>query len=65
MIPTPQEEYLIKLLRELKPYESIEITKDKEGKPSRFLVKRSQKIMVTEICIQEVSWHSILFFFMV
>lgn len=54
MIISPQEEYLINLLRSLNPYERIEVTKDKEGKPDRFLIFRSQKIMVSEIEIREI-----------
>jgi hypothetical protein len=45
------ENYLIKLLRELKPYERIEITKDKDGKPDRYIVQREQKIIVNELTI--------------
>lgn len=51
---SPQEEYLINTLRSLKPFESVSITADKDGKPNRYLVKRSQQIMVSEIRIQEV-----------
>jgi hypothetical protein len=51
---SPQEEYLLKLLRSLKPYERIEIVADKEGKPNRFLIIRSQKIMVSEIKIEAI-----------
>lgn len=51
---TSQEKYLIELLRELKPFEKVEITKDKEGKPNCFLVKREQKILLTELLITPV-----------
>lgn len=54
MIISPQEEYLLKVLREAKPYESVQITKDKDGKPDRYLIQRSQKIMVSEIRIEEI-----------
>lgn len=54
MIVSPQEQYIINLLRELKPFEQISIVKDKEGKPDTFLIQRSQKIMVSQIKIQEV-----------
>ena len=50
----PQEEYLIKLLRDLKPFEQVKITADKCGKPYSFLVVREQKIMVGEI-IREIA----------
>ena len=52
---SPQEQYLIDLLRSLKPYERVEITADKEGKPNRFLVIRSQKIIVSEIKIEAIA----------
>lgn len=54
IILSKQEEYIINMLREAKPYEQITITKDKEGKMNTFLILRSQKIMVSEIMIQEV-----------
>lgn len=49
-----QEEYIINILREAKPYEQITITKDKNGQINTFLILRSQKIMVSEISINEV-----------
>lgn len=49
-----QDMYLLKLAHEAKPYEVIEIHKDKEGKPNTYLIKRSQKVMVSEILITEV-----------
>ena len=51
---SPQEEYIIKIMRDLRPYESIVINKDKQGKADTYLVQRSQKIMVSEIAIVEV-----------
>lgn len=51
---TSQEEYIIKILREAKPFEQITITKDKGGLPDTYLVLRSQKIMVSQIEIKEV-----------
>jgi hypothetical protein len=54
MILSKQEEYLISLLRELKPYEAVTINKDKDGKPNTYLVQRSQKIMVSELSINAV-----------
>jgi len=55
MTISPQEEYIIKLLRSLSPYEEVRIVADKEGKPNRFLIIRSQKIMVSEIKIENVA----------
>lgn len=40
--PSPQEEFLLKVLREAKPYESVLITKDKDGKPDRYMVQRTE-----------------------
>lgn len=51
---SPQEEYIIKILREAKPFEQITITKDKAGVPDSYLVLRSQKIMISQIDIREV-----------
>ena len=51
---TTTKQYLLDLLDSLQPYETITITADKEGKPDRFLVQRSQKIMVSEIKIEPV-----------
>lgn len=55
MTISSQEEYLINLLREFKPFESILITKSQDGKPNRFLVKRSQQIMVNEMEIKPIA----------
>lgn len=48
---TPSEQFILRALRDMKPYERIEITKDKDGKPDRYLVHREQKILVSEIKI--------------
>lgn len=39
---------IIEMLRDLKPYESIEIKKDVSGKPDYYIVKREQKIFLTK-----------------
>jgi len=49
-----EEAYIIDILREAKPYEQITITKDKQGLPDTYLVMRSQKIMISQIKIEEV-----------
>ena len=49
-----QEEYIINMLREAKPYEQVTITKDKNGLPETYLILRSQKIMISQFKIQEV-----------
>ena len=38
------EKKLLEILRELKPYETITISKDKEGKPDYYIIKREQKV---------------------
>jgi hypothetical protein len=45
---TENERKIIELLRELNPYEKIEITKDGSGKPDYYLIHRSQKIILTK-----------------
>lgn len=40
---TRNEQELLLILRELKPYERIEIVKDKEGRPDTYLVTRTEK----------------------
>ena len=42
------EKTIISILRDLKPYESVEIKKDRDGKPDYFLVKREQKVILTK-----------------
>ena len=43
---TKNEQIIITILRELKPFERIEIVKDKDGKPDTFLIHRSQKLLL-------------------
>ena len=45
---TANEITIIKLLRELKPFEVIEVRKDRDGKPDFYLVKREQKIILNK-----------------
>ena len=40
------EQQILEIIRELKPYEVVEITKDQTGKPDYYIVKRSQKIVI-------------------
>lgn len=44
---TNNEEEIIKLLRELKPFEKVEVQKDASGKPDFYILKREQKIFFT------------------
>jgi hypothetical protein len=43
---TEVELKIVDVLRELKPFETIEIHKDKMGKPDFYLVHREQKIVL-------------------
>ena len=52
---SPQEEYIIKLLRSLAPYEKIVIVADKDGVANRFLIQREQKILISEKVIKNVA----------
>lgn len=46
MTLSKSEQNIIDILRELRPYEVIEITKDQQGRPDFYLVKRTQKIII-------------------
>ncbi len=48
------EKNIIDFIREARPFEVIEIHKDKLGRPDMYLVKRTQKIIVSEQHIQAV-----------
>jgi len=41
------EKKILEIIRELKPYEKIEISKDKNGIADYFIVKREQKVVLT------------------
>lgn len=45
---TPNEEKIIQFIREFKPYEKIEIQKDKDGRPDYYIIKREQKVFFTK-----------------
>jgi hypothetical protein len=51
---TKNENYILAILRDLKPFEQIIIQKDKQGKPNVFLVIRSQKILLGQVDISGV-----------
>jgi len=51
---TDNEKQILEILRELKPYEKIEITKDASGKPDFFIVKREQKIFFNSLTSKNV-----------
>jgi len=41
------EREIILILRELKPFENINVVKDQNGRPDHFFVHRSQKIVIS------------------
>ena len=41
------EKQIIEILRGLKPFEVIEIVKDQLGRPDYYLIKRTQKIVLS------------------
>ncbi len=41
---TENEKAIVELMRELKPFETIEIRKDNNGKADSYIVRREQKI---------------------
>lgn len=43
---TQSEIDIITILREARPFEVVEITKDPTGKPQHYLVKRTQKVVI-------------------
>jgi hypothetical protein len=45
---TPNEEIILQAIRDLRPYESVNIQKDSNGKPDFFIINREQKIFLTD-----------------
>jgi len=41
---TDNEKEIIKFLREAKPYETVSIQKDSNGKPDYYIITREQKV---------------------
>ncbi len=45
---TPIEKRIIEIIRdELRPFETVKITKDKSGDPDTYLILRSEKIIIS------------------
>ncbi len=44
---TPGQRIIIEILSSLKPFERLEITADRDGKPDTYLIHRSSKGIVT------------------
>lgn len=51
---SPEEEYIVSMIRDMKPFEVITITADKDGKSHKFFIKRSYQVMVDELRIEAV-----------
>jgi len=49
-----QEQQVIDMLREARPYEHILIVKDQLGRPNHYIVTRTQKIIVSEVKIEAI-----------
>lgn len=46
MVLTDVEKEIVNILRELKPFEYIQLHKDKQGKPDFYLIHREQKVVL-------------------
>lgn len=46
---TQNEKIMLTAIRDLKPYESVTIQKDANGKPDFFIINREQKVFLTEL----------------
>lgn len=51
---TLQEQYIIEVLREARPHESILIVKDQLGRIDNYLITRTQKVVVNKVSIEAV-----------
>lgn len=50
---TDNEQAIIEIMRELKPFETIEIRKDNNGMADSYIVKREQKIHFTKLGVKK------------
>lgn len=41
------EKQIVEILRELKPFENVLITKDQQGRPEHYLITRTQKVIIS------------------
>ena len=55
MIPTRNEEIMLQAIRDLRPYESVSIQKDSNGKPDFFIINREQKVFLTDLTNKKIS----------
>jgi hypothetical protein len=51
---TEQELYILSILRETRPFEIIQITKDQLGRPDHYIVTRTQKLIVSKTSLEEI-----------
>jgi len=42
------EKIMLTIIRDLRPYESVSIQKDANGKPDFFIINREQKVFLTD-----------------
>lgn len=49
-----EEEYIISIMRDLKAYEVVTITADKDGKAHKFFIRRTHQVMVDELRTEAV-----------
>lgn len=52
---TEDEKAIVAIMRELKPFETIEIRKDHNGMADSYIVKREQKIHFTKLYQKRLS----------
>jgi hypothetical protein len=49
------EKTILTVIRELRPYESVSIQKDANGKPDFFIINREQKVFLTDLTNKKLS----------
>lgn len=52
---TDNEKSIIEIMRELKPFETVEIRKDSNGNCDSYIVKREQKIHFVKLGVKKFS----------
>ena len=46
---TNNEKIMLTAIRDLRPYESVNIQKDSNGKPDFYIINREQKVFLTDL----------------
>ena len=49
------EKIMLTVIRELRPYESVNIQKDANGKPDFYIINREQKVFLTDLTNKKLS----------